>query len=180
MGDAQSAPKIAQLVAEHHQAAYGYAYRLTGSVHDAEDLTQQTFLVAQVKLGQLRNMDNAKAWLFAILRNCFLKDRQRRRPAVAADIPFNIEFVQSSPEEEVLDQERLQAALQRLPDASRLVLLMFYFEECSYREIAKRLQMPIGTVMSRLARAKDYLRTILFEPESDQVRHPVGMAAERK
>ena len=79
MADARSGPDVAHLVAEHHQAVYRYAYRLTGSIHDAEDLTQQVFLAAQRKMGQLRSIDDAGAWLFAILRNCFLKDRQRRR-----------------------------------------------------------------------------------------------------
>ena len=84
---------IARLVAEHHQPVYRYAYRLTGSVHDAEDLTQQTFLIAQRKIGGLRKMDAARSWLFAILRNCFLRERQRRRPALAADLSLNMDFV---------------------------------------------------------------------------------------
>lgn len=179
MADAPSAAKVAQLVTEHHQAVYRYAYRLTGSVQDAEDLTQQVFLAAQGKLGQLRNIDNARAWLFAILRNCFLKDRQRRRPVLAADLPLNIELVQPSPTKVGMEHERLQEALNQLPETSRLVLVMFYFEECSYREIANQLDVPIGTVMSRLARARDYLRAILFEPERGRRRRPIGVAAEQ-
>jgi RNA polymerase sigma-70 factor, ECF subfamily len=179
MADAQSAPDVTQLVTQYHQAVYQYAYRLTGSVQDAEDLTQQAFLAAQRKMGQLRNIENAKAWLFAILRNGFLKDRQRRWPALAADLPLNIESVQSSPIEEGVDRDRLQDALNRLPEASRLVLMMFYFEQCSYREIARRLEMPIGTVMSRLARAKDYLRTILLELEHGRRKRPAHVAADQ-
>ena len=180
MADARSLPQVAQLVAEHHQAAYRYAYRLTGSVQDAEDLTQQVFMVAQGKIGQLRNVDNARAWLFAVLRNCFLKDRQRRRPALAADLALNMDSVPSAPAKEGVDRDRLQDALDRLPEASRLVLVMFYFEQCSYREIAQRLEMPIGTVMSRLARAKDYLRAILFEPEQGRRRRAARVTAEPK
>ena len=63
------------------------------------------------------------------------------------------------------DADRLQQALNRLPEVFRLVVVMFYFEECSYREIADQLQMPIGTVMSRLARAKGQLRSMMFEGE---------------
>ena len=70
---------------------------MTGSVHDAEDLTQEVFLIAQRKIGQLRNMDMAKSWLFAILRNCFLKDRQRQRPVAAADLELNVDSVPASP-----------------------------------------------------------------------------------
>ena len=72
MADDRTSMDIAQLVAEHHQAVYAYAFRLSGSVPDAEDLTQQVFLAAQRKLGQLRNLESVRSWLFAILRNCFL------------------------------------------------------------------------------------------------------------
>ncbi len=179
MADARSGPDVAHLVAEHHQAVYRYAYRLTGSIHDAEDLTQQVFLAAQRKMGQLRSIDDAGAWLFAILRNCFLKDRQRRRPTLAADLSLNVELVPTTPPKEGIDGDRLQDALNRLPDAFRLVVVMFYFEECSYREIAERLEMPIGTVMSRLARAKGHLRSILFEPEHGPRKRPTSAVGER-
>ena len=157
---------VAQLVAEHHRAVHAYAFRLSGSIPDAEDLTQQVFLVAQQKLGQLRKEGSARSWLFAILRNCFLKNRQRRRPVPAASLQLNINTVPAEiPEEEDIDLERLQQAINQLPDGFRLVLVMFYFEERSYREIAEGLDLPIGTVMSRLARAKQHLRSKLFEPE---------------
>ena len=179
MADVPSRLEIAQLVADYHQQAYRYAYRLTGSVQDAEDLTQEVFLVACRKLGQLRNVDNAQAWLFAILRNCFIKERQRRKPGLAADLAINMEFLRAKPEKDEVDRDQLQAAINRLPEASRLVLLMFYFEGSSYREIAERLEMPLGTVMSRLARAKDYLRTFLTEPDHGREKRPAGAAGER-
>jgi len=165
MADGRSGLDIVDLVAEHHQAVYRYAYRLTGSVQDAEDLTQQVFLAAQRKIGQLWNMDAARSWLFAILRNCFLKHRQVRRPALAGDLAVNLDLVAPPPASEVIDNDRLQIALNRLPDGFRLVVAMFYFEGCSYREIAKQLEMPIGTVMSRLSRAKSRLRSLLCETE---------------
>lgn len=180
MADARSGPDIAQLVADHHKAVYQYAYRLTGSVQDAEDLAQQAFLIAQRKIGQLRNMDAAGSWLFAILRNCFLKDKQSRRPALAGDLALNIDSIADDVPLDKMDRadgEQLQDALNRLPDAFRLVVVMFYFEECSYREIADQLEMPIGTVMSRLARAKDQLRSILFEPEEDERKRRPDAAA---
>jgi RNA polymerase sigma-70 factor, ECF subfamily len=168
MDDAQFVPDVAQLVAEHHQAVYRYAYRLTGSAQDAEDLTQRVFLAAQRKIGQLRILDKARAWLFAILRNCFLKDRQRQRPVLAADLSLKMDLIAASPPRKGADRDQLQDALDQLPDIFRLVVVMFYFEECSYREIAERLEMPIGTVMSRLARAKGHLRSILFASEHGQ------------
>ena len=178
MSDARSGSDVAQLVAEHHQAVYRYAYRLTGSVHDAEDLTQQVFLVAHRKMGQLRRLDRARGWLFAILRNCFLRELGRR-PTLAADLSLNTELIPALPPKEGVDGDRLQQALNQLPDAFRLMVVMFYFEECSYREIAQRLQVPIGTVMSRLARAKGYLRSILFGLEHGPRKRPASTAAER-
>jgi RNA polymerase sigma-70 factor, ECF subfamily len=170
MADTPVKVEIATLVAEHHRAVYQYAYRLTGSVQDAEDLTQHVFLVAQANLGNLRNVGNVLSWLFTILRNRFLKDRQRRRPVLATDIQLNAETVPAAPLREGIDQERLQEALNQLPEVSRVVLVMFYFEDCSYLQIADQLRVPIGTVMSRLARAKAYLRSALFEAEHGKSR----------
>ena len=165
MADVRLGGDVAKIVAEHHQSVYRYAYRLTGSIHDAEDLTQEVFLIAQRKIGQLRNIDVAKSWLFAILRNCFLKDRQRNRPVAAADLELDVDTVPIAPSKEEIDRDGLQAALNRLPEVFRLAVVMFYFEERSYREIAEELDLPIGTVMSRLARAKSQLRSMLCEPE---------------
>ena len=179
MADVRSGPDVAQLVADHHRAVYQYAYRLTGSVQDAEDLVQQVFLIAQRKIGQLRNMDAAGSWLFAILRNSFLKDKQRRRPALAGDLDLNVDLIPEEGPPEEFDEDRLQAALNRLPEVFRLVVVMFYFEECSYREIADQLEMPIGTVMSRLARAKGQLRSMMCEGVEKVKKRQPDAAAER-
>jgi RNA polymerase sigma-70 factor (ECF subfamily) len=166
MVDDRAAMEIAQLVAEHHQAVYRYAYRLTGSVPDAEDLTQQVFLNAQQKLAQVRQQERVRAWLFAILRNCFLKSCRKRRPLPAASLNLNMDCLPAAPQREVLvEPGRLQAAIDDLPPGYRVVLTMFYFENTSYRGIAEQLSLPIGTVMSRLARAKGYLRNELFPAE---------------
>jgi RNA polymerase sigma-70 factor (ECF subfamily) len=164
MADDRATVEIAQLVAEHHRAVYQYAYRLTGSAPDAEDLTQQVFLTAQQKLGQLRKPESARSWLFAILRNCFRKSCQRQQPIPAENLRLNVNTIPAKiPDSESIDRERLQQAVNELPARYRLVLAMFYYESCSYREIAERLGVPIGTVMSRLARAKGHLRSRLFE-----------------
>lgn len=166
MVDDRVALDIEQLVAEHHQMVYRIAYRLTGSVPDAEDLTQQVFLIAQEKLSQLRNPQSAGSWLLAILRNLFLKIRQKRRPISAESLRLDLETIAAAtPQPPDVDRERLQDALNEMPPKFRLVLTMFYYEGCSYREIADRLEVPIGTVMSRLARAKGHLRAKLFDRE---------------
>lgn len=159
---------IDQLVADHHQAVYRYAYRLTGSVPDAEDLTQQVFLVASDKLGHLRNEGSARSWLYAILRNHFFKLRQKERPTPAADLRLNIDSIPQKEDSVEIDQERLQLALDSLPAGFRIVVVMFYYEQLSYREMAEALDIPIGTVMSRLARAKGQLRSQLLSKDGEE------------
>ncbi|HEV3343807.1 MAG TPA: sigma-70 family RNA polymerase sigma factor [Pirellulales bacterium] len=174
MTDSKPTAEIGQLVADHHTAVYRYAFRLSGTACDAEDLTQQTFLAAHVHLAQLRQPENARAWLFTILRHSYTKMRSKRLAVPATQFDINLDaFPEDVPEDLPIDQERLQQAINDLPDEFKLVLLLFYFEECSYREIAERLSLPVGTVMSRLARAKARLRTKLFEPEEA----PVAAAA---
>jgi len=156
-----------QLVSDHHQLLYRYAFRMTGNACDAEDLTQQTYLIAQAKLDQLRAPAAARAWLCRILRTTFLKSCRKRRPGSAVDMDVDMNAVAGEwPDANPLDQERLKLALDELPDMFRLVLLMFYFEECSYQEIAESLDVPLGTVMSRLARAKAHLRRRLGPVEA--------------
>src|SRR5262245_17395825 len=129
---------VARLVSDHHEALYRYAYRLTGSGPDAEDLTQQVFLIAHTKSDQLRDPANVRSLLFTILRNAFLKIRRSHvpLPATAIDIDVN-----SVPEEESADEwfdaEGLQAALDELPDEFKLVVMLYYFEDRSYREMAE-------------------------------------------
>jgi RNA polymerase sigma-70 factor, ECF subfamily len=158
------AVEIAQLVADHHAVVYRYAYRLCGSAADAEDLTQQVYLTAQQKIDQLHDDQKARNWLFSILRNRFLADRRRRMPLPASGLGVDLTFLPDATEavedagDERIDAERLQRAIDGLPDDFKLVLVMYYFEHCSYREIAARMAIPIGTVMSRLSRAKSHLR----------------------
>jgi len=169
MADEAASMDIARLVADHHQAVYAYAYRLAGSVPEAEDLTQQVFLIAQQKLGQLRKTGSVKSWLFTILRNHFLKSRQRPQPVPAANLQLNVDTIPADPpEDEDIDRQALQKGLDQLPPKFRLVLVMYYFEDLTYREIAEKLQLPIGTIMSRLARAKGHLRAKLIEPARPQ------------
>jgi RNA polymerase sigma-70 factor, ECF subfamily len=173
------ADTIGELVAEHHGAVYRYAFRLCGQQCDAEDLTQQTYLAAFQNLHQLRERQHGRAWLFAILRNCFLRSRRKRVPLPATGLEIDVENIAADlPDEWIVDPERLQAALDDLPDEFKLVVLLFYFEGCSYREIAEKLSLPTGTVMSRLSRAKGRLRGALFDPDVEAPRaiasHPVG------
>ena len=146
------------LVLAHHSAVYRYACRLTGAAADAEDLTQQTFLIAQQKLHQLREADRAGGWLFAIARTTYLKWLAKRSPTTSGGDLAETPAPAPSREIAEIDSEELAKVLAELPAELRLTLVMFYFEDLSYLEIAKELDIPIGTVMSRLSRAKERLR----------------------
>ncbi len=173
MADEVASMDIAKLVADHHRAVYTYAYRLSGSVPEAEDLTQHVFLIAQQKLNQLRKKGSARSWLFTILRNHFLKSRQRPRPVPATDFQLHIDSIPADPlDDGDIDRQALQRGLDQLQPKFRVVLVMYYFEDLAYREIADKLDLPIGTVMSRLARAKGHLRARLLEPSRPRTERP--------
>jgi len=150
---------IQQLVEDHYQVLYRFAFRLSGSASEAEDLTQETFCQAQKSLAQLRDGSRSKAWLFSILRNAYLhklrstKRHQTLTPDALAELPERL----PDPLPEI-EPGQLQHALNESPEDFRMPLLLFYFEDFSYRDIAEQLQVPLGTVMSRLARAKAHLR----------------------
>ncbi len=166
MADGRGDNVLERLVADHHQAVYRYAYRLTGAAADAEDLTQQTFLIALERREQLRRPESARAWLFAVLRNCFLKAWNRPGAVPASVVGIDLDQMPiETPEGPAVDPVRLQEALDELPAAYRAVVVMYYFDDCSYRKIAEEMGIPLGTVMSRLARAKGHLRARLIQPE---------------
>jgi RNA polymerase sigma-70 factor, ECF subfamily len=162
---------VADMVDEHYRAVFGYAYRLSGSVIESEDLTQQTFMLAQVNLPQLREPRAARGWLYTIVRNEYLRRRPLTSTVTLDDAP-ELASAEADPGwlDGELNSDRLQAAIQELPHEFRIPLLMFYFEDRSYRDIADQLGLPQGTVMSRLSRAKTQLRRKLekfvLEPHS--------------
>jgi RNA polymerase sigma-70 factor (ECF subfamily) len=154
--------RVQQLVDAHYEPLFRYAFRLSGSAADAEDLTQETFCKAQRQFHQLRDPARAKPWLFSILRNAYLHRirADASHKCVSLDAVGDQPGPDPDPPPEV-EPAQLQAALNELPEAFRTPLILFYFEEFSYRDIAEQMDLPIGTVMSRLARAKAHLRTRL-------------------
>jgi RNA polymerase sigma-70 factor (ECF subfamily) len=131
---------------------------LSGCAQDAEDLTQQTFLFAQRKYEQLREPEKCRAWLTAILRNAYRKSYRRQAAGNAVSLEDTAEPAGEVLRDQPLDQEELQAALADLPEEYRSAVILFYLEDLSYKEIATTLEIPIGTVMSRLSRGKEFLR----------------------
>ena len=159
-------PTVEELVPLYYTALYRYAYRLTGNSSDAEDLTQETFCSAQAKHAQLREPGRVKSWLFSILHNAFLvRQRKHRQAKFAAWEEWVHDIETRSVTPPLVESSQLQAALLEVPDDFRAVLILYYFEEFSYRDIAEQLRVPIGTVMSRLARAKQFLKAKLVQQD---------------
>lgn len=158
-------------VLPHLDAAFNYARWLTRNDADAEDLVQDAFVRALRFFKTLRNED-ARAWLFTIVRNAWYERSSRRMHSAPT-----VEFEETKdprldrnpdPETRVMQREttdRVQRAVESLPVDFREVIVLREFEDLSYKEIAGVVGVPIGTVMSRLARARDRLLQLL-EPES--------------
>jgi RNA polymerase sigma-70 factor, ECF subfamily len=160
---------VQNLIDTHYEGLYRYAYRLAGSAADAEDLTQEAFGKALARVSQLRDPECAKSWLFRILRNAYLHRMRTRKRHRTVPLDAVGDMPEDAPDEPpVVEPSRLQDALNELDEAFRTPLILFYFEEFSYKDIANQMELPIGTVMSRLARGKAYLRQRLA-PHADPV-----------
>ena len=153
-----------QLVDSYYESLYRFALSLTRREADALDITQQTFYRWATKGGQLRNNAKVKSWLFTTLHREFLAIRRHEVRHPHLDI--------SSVEEEKLtaipfsqdnkmDGESLMQALYEIDELYRAPLVLFYLEDHSYRDIAEVLNLPVGTVMSRLSRGKEILRQVI-------------------
>jgi RNA polymerase sigma-70 factor, ECF subfamily len=168
----------ADMLKEHIDGLYGYALALSRNRVDAEDLVQETYVRAIPAVRRLRKESNVKSCMFTILRNIWLN--QLRQPRVGVPMPgtdidqFLPEFCAPAAKDAhsllvaTLDQDQVRQAISRLPVESREIILLREFEDLSYQEIAGVLKCPVGTVMSRLGRARSKLRALLSSsPEGD-------------
>jgi RNA polymerase sigma-70 factor (ECF subfamily) len=156
----------------HLDALYGFAMSLTRNQTEAEDLVQETYLRAVRAFGQLMPDSNLKNWMFAIMRNVRLNQLRHARVGpsfIELDLEegdgngFKDEAAQSPYEIYVskLEREEVRTAIANLPMVYREVVLLRDIEGFSYQEIAAILECPAGTVMSRLGRARERLRVLL-------------------
>jgi RNA polymerase sigma-70 factor (ECF subfamily) len=156
----------------HLDAMYRVALRLTGNPADAEDLVQDATLRAYRSWDRFTLGTNAKGWLLTILRNLFINEyRRRRRQPETVDLdtiePFTVfEKVQEDPQgaffDRIVDDEVLRA-VDALPEVFREAVMLSDVEGLSYEEIAKVLDVPVGTVKSRLYRGRRMLQAKLYE-----------------
>ena len=137
-----------------------YARALTGDRTMADDLVQDTLERAWSKLHLYRRGTDLRAWLFTVMHNVYVNQRRAARPSTPLDDDMP-ELAQPARESDMLVLRDLDAAIRRLPPDQREVLLLVALEDMSYSEAARALEVPIGTVMSRLARAREKLRAML-------------------
>ena len=157
--------RFEELVLPHLNAAYNLARWLTRDVNDAEDIVQEACMRAMKYVGSLTG-DDARAWFLTIVRHAFYDWCKRNRPAeIARDdgsaIDQAVDPAAVDPEQASLraaESKALADAIAALPLAYREVLILRELEELSYKEIARVAEIPVGTVMSRLARARGLLQ----------------------
>jgi RNA polymerase sigma-70 factor (ECF subfamily) len=169
-----SAEAFEELAMPLFDSLYNFAGWLTGNSGEAEDLVQETFLKALKGFSSFQPGTNFRAWIFRILRNTFLTSRtglQATRTVALEDEEIDagaatVAVTLDTPESILLghaSREAIQTALEKVPVMFREVLLLCDVEEMSYQEIAETISIPVGTVMSRLSRARRAMRQALQE-----------------
>ncbi len=166
--DRDKAQEFEQLAMPLFGPLYNLAHWLTQVRSDAEDLVQETYAKALKGFDSFQPGTNFRAWMYRILRNTFLTSRTGLKASVSLDDEDDPQTptpaTTQTPESILLaraDHDAIQRALRELPVAHREIIVLCDVEEMSYREIAEALGIPIGTVMSRLARARKAMRQLL-------------------
>jgi len=158
-------------LSEYVDGLYSYALVLSRDRTEAEDLVQETCLRAIRAMGSLRPDSNAKGWLVTILRNIWFNQlRQWRTAREVVELDLQVDGANRAADSRKdphatyvsnIEQEQVRTAIQQLPVEFREVIILREYEDLSYQEIAAVLECPLGTVMSRLARARSKLRDLL-------------------
>ena len=184
--DDHPASEFAELVIPLLNSTYNFARWLVRDDHDAEDLVQETYLKAFSNFSSFQPGTNFRAWIFQILRNTFLNSRSRLDRRMTVELNFEDSAVLRSdrdgPESQLIEKTTVAAvwdAIENLPSSSREVILLCDVEEFAYREIADILEVPIGTVMSRVARARRALRRTLLTTRASICRRPAPESQNR-
>lgn len=174
LGTVAQPPSFQELVERHYAALYRFAFSLTRDEAEAADLTQQTFLIWGRKGHQLKEPSRASTWLFTTLHREY--QRQRRRTEALAETLLDEEAIETpNPTADAMqemDAAQVQEAMLGLADHHRVVLSLYYLTDHTYQEVAEIVGVPIGTIMSRLSRAKAELRRALadkLEPSPKRV-----------
>jgi RNA polymerase sigma factor (sigma-70 family) len=163
-----STDQFEAIVSEHYETLYRFALSLTRAESDARDLTQQTFYIWATKGHQLRDISKVKTWLFTTLHRAFLVARRRQIKFPHDDLELVVEQLPALSWEpgRQEDWSQVLAALARVDDVYQAAVALFYLEDCSYKEVAAILEVPVGTVKSRLARGIAQLQEIFLSADA--------------
>lgn len=168
-----------QLAMPLFDSLYGFAHWLAGNRTEAEDLVQETYVKALKGFSSYRQGTNFRAWIYRILHNTFLTSRSGLAAKMTSALeddpdPDSVHATSINPETMLLQKEALERmveALAALPVAHREIILLCDMEELSYREAADILSVPMGTVMSRLSRARRCLRRTLEQQQAPRIQN---------
>ncbi len=160
------------LIKPHIHFLYNFGLKCSGNKYDAEDLVQETLFIALKKINQLRDDKKSKSWVFSILRNVFLKELRNKSKlkTLETNDSTSIDYLQSlgrhaetTDIEKVFelkqDETEMQEILNKLPEKYKSPIILYFMEDMPYKEIAEFLDIPTGTVMSRLSRGKLLMKT---------------------
>jgi RNA polymerase sigma-70 factor, ECF subfamily len=163
-----STDQFEAIVSEHYEPLYRFAMSLTRTESDAWDLTQHTFHVWATKGHQLRDLSKVKAWLYSTLHRAFLRLRRRQSRFSPEEVEQVIEQLPAvSPAvSDRVDSLQVLPALAKVDRAYQAPVALFYLEDRAYKDIAGILNVPVGTVKSRIARGIAQLRDILLSGEA--------------
>ena len=151
------------LVEEHGPVLYRIAYRMVGNQHDAEDVVQEAFRSAWKSRASFKPNLGERAWLASILRRRVVDRWRKKQPGIISfdESVFDVGVAGDDPAANEFDDE-MQAALGQLPDQLRETLLLVVVGELTHQEVADMLSVPLGTVLSRVSRARTRMRNLLL------------------
>lgn len=163
------------LVRQYETKAFQYAYRLTHDSDEAADIVSEAFVRVYNAIGNFRGQSAFGTWLYRILTNCYLDHRKKDKSRFHTSLETNVQLDTGEVERQIEDdsagpdeemernarEEAVQAALSQMPDYQKSMLIMYHVENLSYEQIAEALDLPLGTVKSRLNRARLALRDLL-------------------
>jgi RNA polymerase sigma-70 factor, ECF subfamily len=166
------------LIRKHEARAYQYAFRLTRSQEEAADVVAEAFVRVYNALPNFKGQSAFGTWIYRIVTNCFL-DLRKKEKAKTTSLDSGIRTDQGEMERQIEDpsatphelaergerEKRVERAIRRLPEYQRSMIVMYHGENLSYEEIAAALDLPIGTVKSRINRARMSLRELLVKDE---------------
>jgi RNA polymerase sigma-70 factor (ECF subfamily) len=167
------------LVQKHEARAYQYAYRLTRNSDEASDIVVEAFLRVYNALHNFKGQSSFITWLYRIMTNCYLDHRKRDKSKRNVSLETTLQTESGELTRQIVDTApspleqtekdarsiRMEAAVSQLPEYQRAMIVMYHAEMMSYEEIAAALDLPVGTVKSRLNRARLSLRDLLAKDE---------------